>query len=148
MAELNYNLTTSEERAECVKQVIASTPKEKLTQTYLNYLGDYILFVREKGQTKNRNYLTKNRETVINKREKSFEGIVSTLEGGEDTLHMLINDDKNQFLDRKDKVTEEEIANNPVFQEKMRTINHLKKLFDAAKDGTTRYKLKQQIIET
>ena len=148
MAELDYSLTTSEERARCVEKVIASTPKEKLTQTYLNYLGDYILFIKKKGHTKNRTYLTKNRETVINKREKSFEGIVSTLEGGEDTFHTLISDDKHQFLDRKDKITEEEIANNPIYQEKMRTINQLKKLFDAATDGTTRFKLKQQIIET
>ena len=38
MTTLDYSLKTCEERTECVKQVIASTPKEQLTQKYLNYL--------------------------------------------------------------------------------------------------------------
>ena len=148
MTELDYTLKTPEERTECVKKVIASTPKEKLTPQYLNYLGDYILFIREKGQTKGHNFLTKNREAIIRKREKSYEDIVSTLEGGEDTFHTLINNDKNQLLDKKDKLTDEDLENNPLLQEKMQTIVSLKKSFENTKDSTTRFKLKQQIIET
>lgn len=148
MTVLDYSLKTSEERTECVKKVIASTPKEKLTQRYLNYLGDYILFIREKGQTKERKYITKNRETIIRKREKSYEDMINSLEGGEDALHTLINNDKNQLLDKKDKLTEEEIEKNPIIQEKIETIKKLKKDFETTKDSTTRFKLKQQIIET
>lgn len=148
MTELDYSLTTPAERTECVKKVIASTPKEKLTQRYLNYLGDYILFIREKGQTKGHNLITKNRETIIRKREKSYEDMINTLEGGEDALHTLINNDKNQLLDRKEKITEEEALNNPALQEKMKTIQSLKKSFETATDSSKRFKLKQQIIET
>ena len=148
MTVLDYSLKTSEERTECVKKVIASTPKEKLTQRYLNYLGDYILFIREKGQTKERKYITKNRETIIRKREKSYEDMINSLEGGEDALHTLINNDKNQLLDKKEKLTEEEIEKNPIIQEKIETIKKLKKDFETTKDSTTRFKLKQQIIET
>jgi hypothetical protein len=148
MTELDYSLTTSEERTECVKKVIASTPKEKLTNKYLNYLGDYILFIREKGQTKQRNFITKNRETIIKKREKSYEDIVNTLEGGEDAFYALINNDKNQLLDKKDKITEEEIQNNPLLKEKMETIESLTKSFNRATNPSNRFKLKQQIIET
>jgi hypothetical protein len=148
MTKLDYSLTTSEERTECVKQVIASTPKEKLTNKYLNYLGDYILFIREKGQTKQRNFITKNRETIIKKREKSYEDIVNTLEGGEDAFYALINNDKNQLLDKKDKITEEEIQNNPLLKEKMETIENLTKSFNRATNPSNRFKLKQQIIET
>lgn len=148
MTNLDYSLKTSEERTECVKKVIASTPKEKLTPKYLNYLGDYILFIREKGQTKQRNFLTKNRETIIKKREISYEDMVSTLEGGEDALHTLINNDKNQLLDKKEKVTEEEIKNNTVLQEKMQTIKTLTECFNKTKNPSDRFKLKQQIIET
>ena len=148
MTKLDYSLKTPEERTEYVKKVIASTPKEKLTQKYLNYLGDYILFIREKGQTKGHHLITKNRETIIHKREKSYEDIVNTLEGGEDALHTLINNDKNQLLDRKDKLTEEEINNNPVFQQKIKTIQSLKKNFETTTDSSKRFKLKQQIIET
>ena len=148
MTELDYSLTTPAERTECVKKVIASTPKEKLTQRYLNYLGDYILFIREKGQTKGHNLITKNRETIIRKREKSYEDMINTLEGGEDALHTLINNDKNQLLDRKEKITEEEALNNPALQEKMKTIQSLKKSFETTTDSSKRFKLKQQIIET
>jgi len=146
--KLDYSLKTPKERAKCVEEVIASTPKEQLTQTYLNYLGDYILFIREKGQTKGHNLLTKNRETIIKRREKSYEDIVNSLEGGEDALHNLINNDKNQLLDYKEKISEEEALADPRFQEKMRTIQSLKKAFDAATDSSKRFKLKQQIIET
>ena len=148
MTVLDYSLKTSEERTQCVKDVIASTPKEKLTQKYLNYLGDYILFIREKGQTKERKYITKNRETIIRKREKSYEDIVNTLEGGEDALHSLINNDKNQLLDKKDKITEDEITKDPILQKKMQTIESLKQAFETSTNSSARYRLKQQIIET
>ena len=147
MTELDYSLSTPEERAECVKKVVASTSPEKLTQRYLNYLGDYILFIREKGQTKGHNLITKNRETIIRKREKSYEDIVNSLEGGEDALHTLINNDKNQLLDRKEKITEEEALNDPILQNKMKTIQSLKKIFENTTDSSKRFKLKQQIIE-
>lgn len=145
--ELDYSLTTSEERTECVKKVIASTPREKLTSRYLNYLGDYIMFVREKGQTRERNIITTNRKVIVNRREQSYEGIVNTLEGGEDAFHSLINNDKNQLLDHREKVTEEEISQSPLLQEKMKTIESLKELFEKTTDSSARYKLKQQIIE-
>jgi hypothetical protein len=148
MTELDYSLKTSEERTECVKKVIASTPKAKLTPRYLNYLGDYILFIREKGQTKEHTLTTKNREAVIKKREKSYEEIISSLEGGEDTFHTLINNDKNQLLDYKEKISEEEALKDPRLQEKMRTIQSLKNLFEKTTDSSKRFKLKQQIIET
>lgn len=148
MTKLDYSLTTPAERTECVKKVIASTPKEKLTERYLNYLSDYILFIREKGQTKGHNLLTKNRETIIRKREKSYEDMVNTLEGGEDALYTLINNDKNQLLDRKEKITEEEALADPSLQEKIKTIQSLKQIFETTTNSSKRLKLKQQIIET
>lgn len=148
MTKLDYSLTTPAERTECVKKVIASTPKEKLTERYLNYLSDYILFIREKGQTKGHNLLTKNRETIIRKREKSYEDMVNTLEGGEDALYALINNDKNQLLDRKEKITEEEALADPSLQEKIKTIQSLKQIFETTTNSSKRLKLKQQIIET
>ncbi len=146
--KLDYSLKTPEERSKCVEKVIASTPKEQLTSKYLNYLGDYILFIREKGQTKGHNLITKNRETIIKKRERSYEDIVNSLEGGEDALHTLINNDKNQLLDRKEKISEDEALSDPILQDKMRTIQSLKKAFEVTTNSSKRFKLKQQIIET
>ena len=148
MADLDYSLETSEKRTEYVKQMLTSIPKEQLTSKYLNYLGDYILFIREKGQTKKHDLITKNRETIIRKREKSYEDIISNLEGGEDTFHTLINNDKNQLLDRKDKISEEEALNDPQLQNKIKTIQQLKKQFETTTNSSKRFKLKQQIIET
>lgn len=145
---LDYSLKTQEERVECVKKVIESTPKDKLTKKYLDYMNDYILFINEKGRTKGHNLLTKNREATIHKREVSYEGMITSLEGGEDTLHALINNDKTQLLDRKDKVTQQEIADNPLLQEQMKIINQLKDQFDQETNPQKRSSLKQQIIET
>ena len=145
---LDYTLKTSEERVECAKRVIASTSKDKLTNQYLNYIGDYILFINEKGKTKGHNLITKNREATIHKREISYEDMVGTLDGGEDALQALINNDKDQRLDRKDRVTQEEINDNPLLQQQMNIINQLKAQFDAATDGQKRFALKRQIIET
>ena len=69
--DLDYSLKTSKERVKCVKEVITSTPKEQLTSKYLNYLGDYILFIREKGQTKQRNFITKNKSSSYIFEEKN-----------------------------------------------------------------------------
>lgn len=48
----------------------------------------------EKQERKRRKILTENRLTTVNKRETSFEGLVSQLENGEDGIYNLITDDK------------------------------------------------------
>ena len=50
--QLDYSLTTPEERIECVNQLLAKTPDEKLTSQYLTYMSNYILFTQDKNQTK------------------------------------------------------------------------------------------------
>ena len=47
--QLDYSLTTPEERIACVEQLLAETPPEKLTKGYLSYMSDYILFVDRKS---------------------------------------------------------------------------------------------------
>ena len=42
--------------------------------------------------------LTENRMMTVNKRETSFEGLVSQLENGEDGIYNLINESKNQIF--------------------------------------------------
>lgn len=146
--KLDYSLKTSEERVNCVKSVIESTPKDELTNKYLNYMGDYILFINEKRKTKDRDILTKNREVTINKRETSYEGMVTSLEGGEDALYTLINNDKAQLLDHKDKITPEDIENNTLLKQQIKIIESLKEQFERETNPKVRGALKQQIIET
>ena len=48
----------------------------------------------EKQEKRQRKILTDNRMTTVNKRETSFEGLVSQLENGEDGIYNLITDNK------------------------------------------------------
>jgi hypothetical protein len=48
----------------------------------------------EKQEKKERAILTENRLATVNKRETSYEGLVSQLENGEDGVYNLINEDK------------------------------------------------------
>lgn len=151
--QLDYSLSTSEERMELVNQIIEETPQEQLTNQYLQYLTNYILFVYDKGQTKKEKknkdggVLTKNRMATIEKREMSFEGLVSSLENGEDGVYNLIINDKNQLLDRKAKITEEDMREMPILQDYYDTIKKCEEKLKKAK-GKDKYILKKQIIET
>ena len=150
--QLDYTLPTPQERIACVEQLIAETPQEKLTNQYLSYMSDYILFVADKGQTKkehkeNNPIITKNREVTVAKRQVSFEEIVSNLENGEDGLYALISNDKNQILDPKQKISDEDVEEVPGLKEQLDLIKSLQKQFQNA-TGMRRYSLKKQFIET
>lgn len=150
--QLDYSLKTSEERIKCVEDLIAETPSEQLTKGYLSYMSDYILFVADRDQTKKERkkenpILTKNREITVNKRQVSYEEIVSNLENGEDGIYALMSDNKNQILDPKDPISEMEIDLIPGMREHYDLIECLKKQFETAK-GMQKYHLKKAIIET
>jgi hypothetical protein len=148
---LDYSLKTPKERLDCVNKVLEETPAEKKTSRYLQYLSDYLLFITEKNQTKiekkeEHPVTTKNREVTINKRQISYEQVAASLENGEDGLHALINNDKNQLLDNKDKITEKDIKEIPGLKEQLDLIEKLKNSFEKA-SGSLRFQLKTQIIE-
>ena len=150
--KLDYSLKTPEERIAYVNKLLETTPSEQLRPQYLTYMSDYILFVADKNQTKKEHkeehpIVTKNREVTVNKRQVSFEEIVSTLENGEDGLYARITNDKNQIMDRKEKITPKDKEEIPGLRENLDLIEKLKKQFDAA-IGQKRYSLKKQIIET
>ena len=135
--QLDYSLHTPEERVDFVETLLAKTPQDQLNNRTLSYLSDYILFVGDKNQTKkerkaDKPIITRNREATIDKRQTSYEGIVATLENGEDGLYSMIRNDKNQILDPRSPITEEEKKNIPGMQEYMNTIDNLKAQFEKA----------------
>lgn len=147
----DYSLKTPEDRIEYVNKTIEET-KGDISPQYLSYMSDYILFVADKDQTKKEHkkehpIITKNREVTVNKRQVSFEEIVSNLENGEDGLYAMISNDKNQIMDRREKVSQEEIDENPQIKESLELIKTLQKQFEKAQ-GLAKYSLKKQIIET
>jgi hypothetical protein len=150
--QLDYSLRTPEERNQYVKDLLARTPQDQINNRTLSHLSDYILFVGDKNQTKKerqneKSITTYNREATINKRQISYEGIVATLENGEDGLYTMIRNDKNQILDPRDPITEEEKESIPGMSIYMDTINNLKKQLERA-TGAARWSLKRAIIET
>lgn len=149
--QLDYSLTDPQARIDLVNKIIADTPQYELTNQYLQYLTNYILFVYDKGQTKKEKQnesgvLTRNRSTTINKRETSFEGLISSLENGEDGIYNLISNDKNQILDHRDKITIQEIEENETLKNYYNTIKDCENKLKTA-HGKRKYILKKQIIE-
>ena len=150
--QLDYSLSTPEERIECVNKLLASTPRHKITKGYLSYMSDYILFIADRNQTKHEKkqekpIITKNREVTVNKRQISYEEIVSNLENGEDGIYALMSDNKNQILDPKDPLSALDYEQIPELQEHLDLINRLKKSFASA-TGLRKYQLKKAMIET
>ena len=63
----------------------------------------------EKQEKKERNILTDNRLVTINKRETSFEGLVSQFENGEDGVYSIMTEDKNQIFQPKVSITKQDL---------------------------------------
>lgn len=143
---LDYSLKTPEERKNLVTKIINEAPASQLTDKYLEILSDYILDALPKEEKKERYITTNNRQVTIDKRETSFEALVSKFENGEDGIYNLINEDKNMYLEPKIEITEEDIENVPGLKELRELIFQTE---EAAKRATGRkkYLLKKQAIE-
>ena len=96
MIKLDYTLETPEERNELVRKILEENPDPN--DKYLEILADYLILCMEKQEKKEKKILTENRLMTVNKRETSFEGLVSQLENGEDSIYNLINSDKNMIF--------------------------------------------------
>lgn len=75
MPKLDYTLESPEERLALVNQIIEENPE--LTPNYMEALADYLILCMEKQERKEKKVLTDNRLATVNKRETSFEGLVS-----------------------------------------------------------------------
>ena len=77
--KMDFSLESPSERNELVKKIIEQTPPEKLTNSYLEKLTDYIIFAMDKEERKQKKILTDNRMVTVNKRETSFEGLAGKM---------------------------------------------------------------------
>lgn len=121
MIKLDYTLESPEERKALVEKIIAET--QDITPAYLEILGNYLVLCMEKQERKERNILTDNRMTTVNKRECSFEGLVSQLENGEDGIYNLVNEDKNVIFQPKIQITQRDLDTIPYLKQLRDTIN-------------------------
>ena len=117
--KLDYSLETPEERNALVQKILEENPNP--SDNYLEILADYLILCMEKQERKERQILTENRLSTINKREMSFEGLTNQLENGEDGIYNLITENKYMIFQPKISITKQDIE----------TIPHLKQLREA-----------------
>ena len=111
MLKLDYTLESPEERKQLVEKILEECPNP--TSQYLETLADYLVLCMEKQEKKERKLLTENRMATVNKRETSFEGLVSQLENGEDGIYGMISNDKNQIFQPKVMITKKDVEEIP-----------------------------------
>ena len=144
MPKLDYTLESPEERKALVEQIIVENPD--LNESYLEILADYLILCMEKQEKKEKKVLTENRMTTVNKRETSFEGLVSQLENGEDGIYNLMNENKNVIFTPKISITQEDLETIPFLAQLRDSIN----TWDAAlkrTSGKDAYTIKKALIE-
>lgn len=100
----------------------------------------------EKQEKKERKVLTENRLTTINKRETSFEGLVSQLENGEDGVYNLITEDKNTIFRPKIEITPRDLKDIPLLAQLKQSIDSWKELLKRS-EGKQAFVVKHAIIE-
>ena len=145
--KLDYSLKSAAERNELVQKILTTAPSSQLTDKYLEILANYILdAAMTKEDKKNKHITTENRQVTIDKRETSYEELVSKFENGEDGVYNLINNDKNMYLTPKISITAEDLAEIPGMAELKSQIENVEEQAKAA-TGKTKYLLKKQAIE-
>ena len=144
--KLDYSLEDPEERVKLVEKIIKNTPSSKLTNRYLEILANYLIFSMNKKEKKQKTINTDNRMVTINKRETSFEGLVSKFENGEDGIYNMIISDKNVFLTPKYQITQQDIDQIPALKQLRDEIQKVEQQEKVAR-GKKKFLLKKQIIE-
>ena len=144
--KLDYSLKTPAERNLLVEKIINTAPSSQLTDKYLEILSDYILDALPKEEKKEKYITTSNRQVTIDKRETSYEELVSKFENGEDGVYNLINNDKNMYLTPKVSIDAEDLAEIPGMLELREQIENIEEQAKRA-TGKNKYLLKKQAIE-
>lgn len=144
MTKLDYTLESPEERKQLVEKILEEIPNP--TPQYLESLADYLVLCMEKQERKERKLLTDNRMTTVNKRETSYEGLVSQLESGEDGIYNMMNSSKNIIFQPKVMITKSDVEEIPGMQQLRDAI----KMWEAklrTVSGRQAYIVKSTIIE-
>lgn len=146
MIKLDYSLQTPEERNELVQRILEEPRDKPLSPAYLDVLSDYLILCMEKQERKERKILTENRMATVNKRETSFEGLVSQFENGEDGIYGIMTEDKNQIFQPKVSITKEDLEDIECLRQLREAINFWEKKAETAQ-GKDALIIKKTLIE-
>lgn len=144
MTKLDYTLESPEERKQLVEKILEECPNP--TPQYLETLADYLVLCMEKQEKKERKLLTENRMATVNKRETSFEGLVSQLENGEDGIYGMISNDRNQIFQPKVMITKKDVEEIPGLAQLREAIKMWEEKLKTA-SGRDAFIIKTAIIE-
>ena len=144
--KLDYSIEDPKERVKLVNKIVENIPPEEISSKYLEVLADYLVFAMNKKEKKERLINTDNRMYTINKRQTSYEGLVTKFENGEDGVYNLIINDKNVLLTKKYKITQEDLIEIPELKKLKDAIEVVEQQQKKAK-GKRKFLLKKQIIE-
>ena len=144
LTKLDYSLQSPEDRKALVEQILAETPDP--TPQYLETLADYLILCMEKQERKEKKILTDNRLITVNRRETSFEGLVSQFENGEDGIYNLITNDKHTIFKTKISITKQDIEDIPLLKQLKHTIDIWENELKTA-NGREAYIIKKALIE-
>ena len=144
MIKLDYTLESPEERKELVEQILAENPNP--SEAYLETLADYLVLCMEKQEKKERKLLTDNRMATVNKRETSYEGLISQLENGEDGIYNMITNNKNTIFQPKVMITKQDVEEIPCMKQLREAIKMWETKLKSA-SGREAFIIKSAIIE-
>ena len=144
MLKLDYTLESPEERKQLVEKILEECPDP--TPQYLETLADYLVLCMEKQEKKERRLLTDNRMATVNKREISYEGLVSQLENGEDGIYNMITNNKNIIFQPKVMITKKDVEEIPGLKQLREAIKYWEEKLKTA-SGRNAYIIKSTIIE-
>ena len=144
MIKLDYSLQTPEERNELVKQILAEDPNP--SEKYMEVLADYLILCMEKQEKKEKRILTDNRMATVNKRECSFEGLVSQLENGEDGIYNLITENKQTIFQPKVTITKKDLEEIPPLKQLREAIEVWEAKLKVT-EGRDAFTIKKALIE-
>lgn len=142
---LDYTIIDMQERNKKVHEIINIVPAQKITPYYLEELTKYL--TETPDTKKQKKVLTDNRMVTVNKREISYEGLVSKLENGEDGIYNFTTEgDKNILLVPKIQITENDIQTIPGLKELREEIKKIE-IKQKAATGKQKFLLTKQLIE-
>ena len=100
----------------------------------------------EKQERKEKKILTDNRMTTVNKRETSFEGLISQFENGEDGIYNLITENKNIIFQPKITITKKDLEEIQPLRQLKEAIGIWENKLKTA-EGRDAYIIKSTLIE-
>lgn len=145
--KLDYTIEDPQERNELVQKIIAETPD--INDRYLEILGDYLMNGIEKQDRKDKRIkaLSENHAVTISKHETSLEGLVASLENGEDGIYNLITENnKSIIFQPKVKITKQDLEDIPYLKQIRESIARWEEQLKVA-EGRDKYIIKQAIID-